>query len=59
MNAEDFTPFSNNLNQTAAYAAAAGGLISANGLQAEVPEPAALSMMAFAIASASTRKRRI
>ena len=58
VNAEDFTPFSINLGQTASQAAAAGGLIAANGLQAEVPEPAALSTMAFAIAGAFVRRRR-
>jgi autotransporter-associated beta strand protein len=58
VNAEDFTPFSINLGQSASDAAAAGGLISANGL-ADVPEPAALSMTAFAVAGTFVRRRRI
>jgi autotransporter-associated beta strand protein len=59
VNSEDFTPFSTNLNESATDAASAGDFISANRLDAQVPEPAALSMMAFAIASASIRRRRI
>jgi Dockerin type I domain len=59
VNSEDFTPFSTNLNESATDAASAGDFISANRLDAQVPEPATVGMIAFAIASASIRRRRI
>ena len=58
VNAEDFTPFSNNLNQTAAFAAAAGDLISASGLQAEVPEPATAGLGCWVRWRTARRRRR-
>ena len=58
VNAEDFTPFSINLGQTASEAAAAGGLISANGLQADVPEPATAGLIMLGSIGAIARRRR-
>jgi autotransporter-associated beta strand protein len=59
VNSEDFALFSTNLGQSAVYGAQAGGLEAANGISlTNLPEPAALSMMAFAIASAFVRRRQ-
>jgi hypothetical protein len=58
VNAEDFTPFSINLGQSASESAAAGGLISADGLQANVPEPATASLIMLGSVGAIARRRR-
>ena len=58
VNAEDFTPFSINLGQSASEAAAAGGLISINGLRADVPEPTAAGLIMLGSVGAIVRRRR-
>jgi hypothetical protein len=57
VNAEDFTPFSTNLGQSAGEAAAAGGLISTDGMQ-DVPEPALAGLMMLGSVGAIARRRR-
>ncbi len=57
VNSEDFTPFSANLGKSATLAAAAGGLVSANGL-ANVPEPASAGLMVVAGLGVLRRRRR-
>ena len=58
VNAEDFTSFSSNLNRSASLAAAAGALESADGLLANVPEPASMGLVLMAGVGALSRRSR-
>jgi hypothetical protein len=58
VNAEDYTPFSHDLGQSASLAAAAGPLIGANGLDiASVPEPASVGLLVTAAMGVLARRR--